>query len=522
MAPPARAAARAVGQPVPQALPRGVPALPARARVAGPRRRSCARRPRASGITLNQHAGRARGDPRRAALRACSRTSGCATPRGASTWARAARASRIFPGSALARKPPTWVMVAELVETSRLWGRTAARIEPRWVEPLAEHLVKRTYEEPRWERDARVGRRDRARDAVRAADRRRAHGRLRRGSTRSCRASCSSAARWSRATGRRGTSSSPPTAALLEEVEALEAPRPAARHPRRRPGAVRLLRRADPRRRRLRRALRPLVARRARRATRTCSTSRASCWSTRRRRRARPRGRARRLAPGRRSRSPLCYVLRARAPSTTASPSTCRSRCSPQLRPDGFEWLVPAFRAGARDRADPLAAEGAAAAARAGARRRGGRCSSALEPRREPLLDALARALERLRGVRIPREAWDLEPAAAAPADDVPGRGRARRAGRRGHTTSTRCARRSARGCARSSRPPPRRSSAAGCAAWTIGDAAAGRRAARHRRRCAPTRRSSTRATTVGVRVLESPGGAARGDARRARAGCWR
>jgi len=56
----------------------------------------------------------------------------------------------IFPGSALARKPPAWVMVAELVETSRLWGRDAARIDPKWVEPLAEHLVNRTYSEPRW------------------------------------------------------------------------------------------------------------------------------------------------------------------------------------------------------------------------------------------------------------------------------------------------------------------------------------------------------------------------------------
>ena len=41
-------------------------------------------------------------------------------------------------------------MVAELVETSRLWGRDAARIDPKWVEPLAEHLVSRTYSEPRW------------------------------------------------------------------------------------------------------------------------------------------------------------------------------------------------------------------------------------------------------------------------------------------------------------------------------------------------------------------------------------
>ncbi|MDQ4094036.1 MAG: ATP-dependent RNA helicase HrpA, partial [Actinomycetota bacterium] len=58
----------------------------------------------------------------------------------------------VHPGSALFRKPPRWVMAAELVETSRLWGRIAARIEPQWVEPLAEHLVKRSYSEPHWER----------------------------------------------------------------------------------------------------------------------------------------------------------------------------------------------------------------------------------------------------------------------------------------------------------------------------------------------------------------------------------
>ncbi|HEV2783230.1 MAG TPA: ATP-dependent RNA helicase HrpA [Actinophytocola sp.] len=63
-----------------------------------------------------------------------------------------ARNSRfgIFPGSALFKKTPRWVMAAELVETTRLWGRVAARIEPEWVEPLAEHLVKRSYSEPRW------------------------------------------------------------------------------------------------------------------------------------------------------------------------------------------------------------------------------------------------------------------------------------------------------------------------------------------------------------------------------------
>jgi ATP-dependent helicase HrpA len=60
----------------------------------------------------------------------------------------------IFPGSALFKKTPRWTMAAELVETSRLWGRVAARIEPEWVEPLALHLVKRNYSEPHWEKKA--------------------------------------------------------------------------------------------------------------------------------------------------------------------------------------------------------------------------------------------------------------------------------------------------------------------------------------------------------------------------------
>ena len=57
-----------------------------------------------------------------------------------------------FPGSPLAKRPPRWVMAAELVETSRLWARTVARIQPEWIEPLAGDLVKRTYSEPHWSR----------------------------------------------------------------------------------------------------------------------------------------------------------------------------------------------------------------------------------------------------------------------------------------------------------------------------------------------------------------------------------
>ena len=60
----------------------------------------------------------------------------------------------IFPGSTLFKKPPQFVMAAELVETSRLWARVNARIEPEWAEDLAGDLVKRSYSEPHWERKA--------------------------------------------------------------------------------------------------------------------------------------------------------------------------------------------------------------------------------------------------------------------------------------------------------------------------------------------------------------------------------
>ncbi|MGW4300859.1 ATP-dependent RNA helicase HrpA [Streptomyces sp. NPDC004646] len=59
----------------------------------------------------------------------------------------------VFPGSSLFKKQPKFLMSAELVETSRLWARVNAKIEPEWVEPLAGHLLKRTYSEPHWEKD---------------------------------------------------------------------------------------------------------------------------------------------------------------------------------------------------------------------------------------------------------------------------------------------------------------------------------------------------------------------------------
>ncbi|SDL44392.1 ATP-dependent helicase HrpA [Franzmannia pantelleriensis] len=57
----------------------------------------------------------------------------------------------IHPGSGLAKKSPKWLMAGELVETSQLFAREVARIQPQWIEPLAGHLVKRSYSEPHWE-----------------------------------------------------------------------------------------------------------------------------------------------------------------------------------------------------------------------------------------------------------------------------------------------------------------------------------------------------------------------------------
>ncbi|MEN8213323.1 MAG: ATP-dependent RNA helicase HrpA, partial [Pseudomonadota bacterium] len=71
-----------------------------------------------------------------------------------------ARGSRfyLFPGSVLFKSRPKWVMASELVETTRLYARTAAKIEPRWIESMAGHLVKRSYSEPHWQsRRGQVG-----------------------------------------------------------------------------------------------------------------------------------------------------------------------------------------------------------------------------------------------------------------------------------------------------------------------------------------------------------------------------
>lgn len=58
----------------------------------------------------------------------------------------------IFPGSALHKKGPKWIMAAELVETGRLYARIVAKIEPEWVEEIAGDLVRKQYADPHWEK----------------------------------------------------------------------------------------------------------------------------------------------------------------------------------------------------------------------------------------------------------------------------------------------------------------------------------------------------------------------------------
>ena len=58
----------------------------------------------------------------------------------------------LHPSSVIGRKRPQWVMAAELVETTKLFARMVAKIEPDWIEPLAPHLVKKNHLEPHWEK----------------------------------------------------------------------------------------------------------------------------------------------------------------------------------------------------------------------------------------------------------------------------------------------------------------------------------------------------------------------------------
>src|SRR4051794_12917937 len=310
----------------------------------------------------------------------------------------------IFPGSALARKQPSWVMAAELVETSRLWARDVARVQPEWVEPLAEHLVRRAYSEPRW---------DPKRGAVVATERVTLYG-------------LPIVAGRTVTYGRIDPSLSrelfirralvegdweprhlfvAETRRRIDEVQALED------RARRRD----ILAGDEARFRFFDERIPPDVV----------SGPHFDRW-WRDERRNRPDlltyPREVLVAPDARDALdprarptawkqgdlvlPLSYRFEPGAPDdgvTVHVPLTALG----ELRPVGFEWLVPAFRRELvaaligslpKELARPLVPVPEVTA----------QALARLTPRREPLLDALARELEALRGVRIPPSAWDL------------------------------------------------------------------------------------------------------------------
>ena len=370
-------------------------------------------------------------------------------------------------------------MVAELVETSRLWGRTAARIDPEWVEPLAGHLVKRTYSEPRW---------DRRRGSVVATERvtlyglpivAGPHGRATGGSTRRSRASCSSAARWSRATGRRATRSSPRTRGWSRRSRRSRSARGGATSSSTTRRSSTSSTRAIPADVVSAAALRPLVARRSAAPTRSCSTytrellvdAQAAdaldpqAWPT----------------AGARATSTLRLTYRFEPGAERRRRDGPRAAAAlGALRADRFEWLVPALRAELVTTLIRSLPEGAAPPAGAGARDRGAGARGAQAAPRAAAR-RVAREIERLRGVRVPPEAWDL--------DRLPPHLRmtfrvedeaARRAGR-GRATSTRCARRSRPRLRAELTAPAAQLERRGRASWDDRHAAARGDAARHR-----------------------------------------
>ena len=170
---PGREAARAHRLGVPPPVSVRIPQLPARSRVAGSARAALVPRSRAGDKSKSSssersvvHTSLLAGLLSHVGMKMVLTAARAGGPGAAGDRAPAERGRRplpeylgargakfaVFPGSGLAKKPPDWIVAAELVETSRLWGRTVAAIEPEWIEPIAAHLVKRSYSEPRWSR----------------------------------------------------------------------------------------------------------------------------------------------------------------------------------------------------------------------------------------------------------------------------------------------------------------------------------------------------------------------------------
>ena len=503
----ARAAARALGQPVPQALPRRVPAPPARARVAGPRRPAAPGGQGRRRCTLDASAaGRAGVDPHRAARRPALAPRH-ARPGAARLPGRARRALRALPGLGAGAQ------AAELGDGRRAGRDLAAVGADRGEDRPALGRAARRAPDQAQLRGAALG----------------AQARLRRGDSSARRSTgCRSSPGARSPTGEIDPELSrslfirralvegdwdtrhaffAANRQLLEEVEELE------HRARRRDIVV-----SD-------QALYDFYD--ARIPPEVVSGAHFDRWWKDERRRAPG---AARLHAARTSLADAADALDRRALpeawrqgeltlplSYVFDPGSERDGVTvhvplellPQLEPIGFDWLVPALRPELvtalirslpKDLRRPLVPVPEVAAA----------VLERLEPRSEPLLDALARELERLRGVRVPREAFDARPAAAAPAHALPRRGRARRARRRGRRPR-RAARAGPPAAARGARR--RRRAARAPRPARRGRSARCRRSSRCRapaRRCAAIRRWSTRATPSACACSRRPRRSAR------------
>ncbi len=309
----------------------------------------------------------------------------------------------IFPGSGLFKSQPDFLMSAELVETSRLWARQNAAIDPVWAEQLGGDLVKPLVLRAALVQEARVRPGPRARHPVR-----RAAGRRPRRAARSAPARRRPRAVHPARARAGGVAGAPPVLrhqpAAARGGRGARAPRPPAGHRRRRADAVRLLRRAHPGGRRLRRPLRHLVEAGAPHAAGPADLRPRHAGA--RGRRA-GRGRLPRLLARRRRRPAAELPLRARDRGRRRDHRrTPRHAQHARRRPVHLERPRAAPRA--RHRADPLAAQEAAGQLRAGARRRA-RFLEAVPPGEEPLPEALSRYLRSLSGVHVPVELWDLD-----------------------------------------------------------------------------------------------------------------
>ena len=302
------------------------------------------------GFAPNDAAGVGRAAPPRAAARACSARSACGTPRRAIYIGARQTRFLLHPSSALAQQAAAWVMAAELVETSQLFARTVAKIDPAWLEQAGGAAVQAQLRRSALgaEAPAQVDG-EGAGHALRPADRQGPQRRLRGRSIRRCAASCSSRTRWcatstrrkarvhgaqpraarrgrSGCATRRAAATCSPTRTRSRDFFEERVPDDVVSGKtfeawRERP------RREDPR------VLVPLArGRPARRGARALARAlpRRSSWSAARRCR--------------------CRTGSIRARTTTASRSPCRSRCCRSSIPAVLEWTIPGWHRG-QDRA---------------------------------------------------------------------------------------------------------------------------------------------------------------------------